>query len=99
MLCTACRDNIFDFMHQRLGVPRDQAEAVWRPLFKQTNQSLKVGLPGHSTYVHPEQHACGLRQMVRTWVFGVGLMQAPRCRPEMLTLPAGTEGWRLCIPD
>ena len=53
-----CRDNIFDFMHQRLGVPRDQAEAVWRPLFKQTNQSLKVGLPGHSTYVHPEQHAC-----------------------------------------
>lgn len=35
------RDNIFDFMHQRLGVPRDQAEAVWRPLFKQTNQSLK----------------------------------------------------------
>eukprot|EP00891_Asterochloris_glomerata_P009478 jgi/Astpho2/9478/fgenesh1_pg.00145_%23_73_t len=41
MLCTACRDNIFEFMHQRLGVPRDQAEAVWRPLFKQTNQSLK----------------------------------------------------------
>lgn len=57
MLCTACRDNIFDFMHQRLGVPRDQAEAVWRPLFKQTNQSLKVGLPSHRMYMHPGQHA------------------------------------------
>ena len=38
----ACRENIFDFMHQKLGVPRDQCKAIWRPLFAQTNQSLKV---------------------------------------------------------
>lgn len=35
------RQNIFKFMHERLGVPQDQCKAVWRPLFAQTNQSLK----------------------------------------------------------
>lgn len=29
-------------MHVRLGVPRDQAEAIWRPLFQKHNQSLRV---------------------------------------------------------
>lgn len=37
-----CRDNIFKFMHQKLGVPQDQCKATWRPLFAKTNQSLKV---------------------------------------------------------
>ncbi|KAL3151349.1 hypothetical protein ABBQ38_013182 [Trebouxia sp. C0009 RCD-2024] len=35
------RENIFEFMHSRLGVPRDQCKAIWRPLFAKTNQSLK----------------------------------------------------------
>ncbi|KAK9819658.1 hypothetical protein WJX72_000858 [[Myrmecia] bisecta] len=35
------RSNLFDYMHQKLGVPRDQAEEVWRPLFRKHNQSLK----------------------------------------------------------
>lgn len=35
------RENIFEFMHQRLGVPQDQCKAIWRPLFAKTNQSLK----------------------------------------------------------
>lgn len=35
------RENIFKFMHTKLGVPQDQCKATWRPLFAKTNQSLK----------------------------------------------------------
>lgn len=35
------RENIFEFMHQKLGVPKEQCKPIWRPLFAKTNQSLK----------------------------------------------------------
>jgi hypothetical protein len=37
----ACRTNLFDYMHTHLGVPRDRAEQIWRPLFARYNQSLR----------------------------------------------------------
>jgi len=45
-----CRENIFKFMHQKLGVPQDQCKATWRPLFAKTNQSLKVMYRGFSLF-------------------------------------------------
>lgn len=36
------RQNIYEFMHQRLGVPRDECKEVHAKLFAQTNQTLKA---------------------------------------------------------
>lgn len=37
------RKNVFEFMHASCGLPRDvDAEAVWRPLFQQYNQTLRA---------------------------------------------------------
>lgn len=42
LLILISRENIFEFMHIKLGVPREKAHAIWYPLFKEYNQSLKV---------------------------------------------------------